>query len=112
MKRLAIALFAAGTASLAHAADLTTTNGPAPAKAGPNCWASLWDVLNTPPSDCPLSYAGFTLYGTIDIGAGYNTAGVPFNNSFPNGVYYGIRRASDGARFSFFRARSAPRWSG
>jgi predicted porin len=102
MKRLGIALVAAGIASLARAADLTTASGSVPPNAGPNCWASLWDVLNTSPSDCPLSYAGFTLYGTIDMGAGYNAAGVPFNNSFPNGVYYGIRRGSDGARFSFF----------
>jgi hypothetical protein len=48
----------------------------------------------------PAELAGFTLYGTIDMGAGYNIAGIPFGNSF--GISYGIRRASDGARFSLF----------
>jgi predicted porin len=102
MKRLGIALFCVATVGLAHAADLTTANPSAPAKAGPDCWASLWDVLNTSPKDCPLSYAGFTLYGSIDMGVGYNTAGIPFGNSFPNGIFYRISRASDGGRFSLF----------
>ena len=102
MKRLGIALAAVGLVGLAHAADLPATNAPTPEKTKPNCWASLWDVLNTSAADCPLSYAGFTLYGTVDMGIGYNTAGIPFGNSFTNGIYYGIRRASDGGRFSLF----------
>ena len=102
MKRLGIALFCAAIMSLANAADLTAANPSAPANAAPNCWASLRDVLVTSPSDCPLSYAGFTLYGSIDMGAGYNTAGIPFGNSFPNGIFYRISRASDGGRFSLF----------
>jgi predicted porin len=102
MKRRGIALLAAAIAGLARAADLPAPNAPSQAKTPPNCWGSLWDVLKTSPADCPLTYAGFTLYGTIDMGAGYNTAGIPFGNSFTNGIYYGIRRASDGARWSLF----------
>ena len=71
MKRFGIALFAAGIASLAHAADLPTTKAPAPEKAKPNCWASLWDWLKASAADCPLSAYGVTLYGT-DGGADIN----------------------------------------
>lgn len=95
-------MLAAAIAGLARAADLQAPNAPSQAKTPANCWGSLWDVLNTSPADCPLTYAGFTLYGTIDMGAGYNTAGIPFGNSFTNGIYYGVRRASDGARWSLF----------
>src|SRR5271157_2866007 len=102
MKGFIVALASAGLASLAQAADLPATKAADPAKTPPNCWSSLWDVLNTSPADCPPAYAGFTLYGTINMGAGYNAAGVPFGNSFTNGIYYGIRRASDGARWSLF----------
>jgi hypothetical protein len=52
LKRLGIALLAAGMASFAHAADLPTTT--APEKPKPNCWASVWDWLNTSAADCPI----------------------------------------------------------
>ena len=81
---------------------ISGADAPSQAKTPPNCWGSLWDVLNTSPADCPLTYAGFTLYGTIDMGAGYNIAGIPFGNSFTDGIYYGIRRASEGGRWSLF----------
>src|SRR5271167_2163456 len=87
MKRLVVALASAAMATLANAADLPAANAPGQAKTTPNCWGTLWDVLNTSPADCPLSYAGFTLYGTVDKGAGYNAAGIPFGNSFTNGIY-------------------------
>ena len=32
-------------------------------------------------SNCSLSQAGLTLYGTFDMGYGYNTAGMPYGNS-------------------------------
>jgi predicted porin len=102
MKRLALALLiTAGAIESGHAADLPTTKAVEPTKAAPNCFGSLWDWLNTSISDCPLSYAGFTLYGTLDVGYGYDTAGVPFGNSYSSGVYYGIQRTSRGGRWSW-----------
>ena len=78
MKRLAMALLlTAGVADAAHAADLSSAKASEPPKAR-NCFSSVWDWLNASVSDCPLSYAGFTLYGTIDVGYGYDTAGVSF----------------------------------
>ena len=74
MKRLGIAIVAAALATVAHAADLPTTK--APEKAKPNCWASVWDWLNTSAADCPISAYGITLYGTLDLNATYLNEGV------------------------------------
>ena len=49
--------------------------------------------------DCPLTYAGFTLYGTIDMGVGYQSNGAPFNGSYPDGVDYLISKQSYGAKW-------------
>ena len=80
----------AGVTGSAQAADPRTAKASEPPNAAPKCFGSVWDWLNTSISDCPLSYAGFTLYGTLDVGYGYDTAGVPFGNSYNSGVYYGI----------------------
>jgi predicted porin len=92
MKRLGIALLAAAAfASFAHAADLPTTKSPAPAKAAPNCWASVWDWLNASASDCPLSAYGITLYGNLDVNATYLHEGVGYSPSADK-VNYSIQR--------------------
>src|SRR5271157_1202265 len=76
MKRLGVVLLATvGLASLAQAADLPTQKAPAAAPAKPDCWSSFWNWLNASASDCPLTYAGITLYGTLDVGAGYFSQG-------------------------------------
>ncbi len=77
MKRLGIVLAATiGLAGLAQAADLPTKKEAAPA-AAPNCYASFWTWLNSSASDCPLSYYGITLYGTLDVNYGYQEWGAP-----------------------------------
>src|SRR5579871_861899 len=94
MKRLGFVLLASvGLASLAQAADLPTHKTVEAAPAKPNCYASLWDWLNTSANDCPLTYAGFTLYGTVDLGYGYQDWGVPRSPSADK-VYYGIQKGS------------------
>ena len=87
MKKLGISLLATvGFATLAHAADvLPTTKAPAPAPK-PNCYASFWTWLDSTAADCPLSYAGFTLYSTLDWGVGYESHGAGYNAAFNNGV--------------------------
>jgi predicted porin len=37
-------------------------------------------------TDCPLTYYGITVYGTIDVGGGWESHGAPFNGNFPTGV--------------------------
>ncbi len=90
MRRLGIALLAAvAFASFAHAADLPTTK--APEKAKPNCWASVWDWLNTSAADCPISAYGITLYGTLDLNASYLHEGVE-KSPAADKINYGIQR--------------------
>ena len=86
MKKLGLSLLATiGLAGFAHAADLPTTKAPAPAPPV-NCYSSVWTWLNSTAGDCPLSYAGFTLYATIDAGIGYESNGAGFNQWWNNGV--------------------------
>ena len=84
-------------AGAAQAADLPTKKTP-PAT---SCYASFWDWLNASAADCPLSYMGFTFYGTIDVGAGYNSAATPFNRDFPNGIQELISKDSNGGKWQW-----------
>jgi predicted porin len=85
MKNFGVSLaIMVASGAAAHAADLPTTK--APVAPPPNCYASLWTWLNSTPADCPLSYAGFTLYGTIDAGVGYESNGAGYNQYWNNGV--------------------------
>ena len=96
MTRLcAVALAAIGLGALAHAADLPAKK---PEQATPpsaaDCFSSLWSYLNSSISDCPLTYAGITLYGNLDGGYGYETHGVPGNPSADK-VNYAIQKNSN-----------------
>ncbi|MDE3177275.1 MAG: porin [Pseudomonadota bacterium] len=73
-------------ATVADAADLPSRNGAAPAREKPDGFASFRSWLDAAPSERPLSFGGVTLYGQIDLGAGYSTHAARFNDSYPNGV--------------------------
>ena len=99
MKRFGIALAATiGVAGLAHAADLPTAK-PAAAPSPVNCFSNLWTYLNSSPAECPLSYAGFTLYSTIDVGLGYSTNGAAWSPTYSNGVYSFVGKQSNGSKW-------------
>jgi predicted porin len=89
----AAGLLAVGAAS---AADLPTKKAP-PAVEKPNCYASFWTWLDSTAADCPLTAAGLTIYGAIDVGAGYESAATKFNPDYPNGVNELIGKASNNA---------------
>jgi predicted porin len=93
-------IFALGLAlaSAANAADLPTAK-PAEAPPPANCFSSLWAYLNASAADCPLSYAGVTVYATIDAGLGYSSNGAPFNGTYSNGVYSFVGKQSHGPRW-------------
>jgi predicted porin len=78
----------------AQAADLPTMKAP-PAAAAPNCYASFWTWLDSTAAACPLSAYGVTIYGTIDVGGGYESAASRFNNNYPNGVQELISKFSN-----------------
>jgi len=54
--------------------------------AKPDCFSAFSNWLNASAADCPLSVAGVTVYGTIDVGGGYETHGAPFNGDSKTGV--------------------------
>jgi predicted porin len=82
----------------AQGADLPT-KAPVPPSA-PSCFASATVYFQASPAECPLTWNGITLYGSIDIGAGYQTHGVPFNGAYPNGVEELISKNSNGPRYT------------
>ena len=65
----------------------------------PSCFASFVDYFLASAEECPLTWNGITLYGTIDMGAGYQTHGAPFNDVYPNGVEELISKNSNGPRY-------------
>jgi predicted porin len=85
--------------SLAQAADLPA-NGATPAPASPtSCFSSLQDYLLASAQQCPLTYLGVTVYGTIDVGAGYSSHGANLNGAFPQGVQELIAKFSQGSKY-------------
>ena len=81
--------------SAGHAADLPTTKGPAPV-APPTLCDSVQAFFLT---DCPLSYQGITVYGTVDVGGGWQSHGTPFNDSIISGVEELVQKNSNHAGF-------------
>jgi predicted porin len=82
----------------AQSADLPTK---APALGTlPSCFANAATYFQASPAECPLTWNGITLYGSIDVGAGYQTHGVPYNGAYPNGVEELISKNSNGPRYT------------
>jgi predicted porin len=77
----------------AHAADVSAV--PVYTKAPPlapaplvSCTSAVQFIV----TDCPLTYYGITVYGTIDMGGGYETHGAPFNKDIISGVQELVRK--------------------
>ncbi len=56
------------------------------AAAKPACFATFTNWLEASAADCPLSAYGLTVYGTVDVGGGYETHAAPFNGDAKTGV--------------------------
>ena len=77
----------------AHAADLPVyTKAPPPLAPAPlvSCTSAVQFFV----TDCPLTYYGITVYGTIDLGGGWESHGTPFNKSIITGVSELVRKTS------------------
>ena len=103
--KLMKSIFLAGAAGLAltaaaQAADLPTKKAPAAPPAA-SCFSSFTSWLDATAKDCPLTFAGITVYGTIDVGAGYETNGARFNGAYPNGVSELISKFNNGAKWQW-----------
>ena len=83
----------------AHAADVsavpqyTKAPPPTPPPALVSCTSAVQFIV----TDCPLTYYGITIYGTIDMGGGYESHGAAFNKDIVSGVQELIRKNSNGA---------------
>jgi predicted porin len=78
----------------AHAADLPIYTKAPPAPLAPalvSCTSAVQFIV----TDCPLTYYGITVYGTIDMGVGYETHGAPYNKNIISGVQELIRKNSN-----------------
>jgi predicted porin len=75
-----------------HAADLPVyTKAPTQ----PLALASCTNAEQFISTDCVLSYYGITVYGTVDIGGGYESHGTPFNSSIITGVEELVQKNSN-----------------
>ena len=100
MRKLGVALaIAIASVGAARAADLPTKKEAPPTPV--NCYASVWTWLNSTAADCPLSYMGFTVYGTVDMGVGYNTNGAAYTAAWNNGVNSFITKQNRGVKWLF-----------
>src|ERR1700742_2702036 len=71
---------------------------PATAASAPRtCTGDPWDFLST---NCQLSWAGITIYGTIDAGVTYQTHGTPYDP-----------RSAVGASYLIQKQNRSPTWS-
>ena len=85
--------------TVAYATDLPTLQHTWAQPSQTPCFASFVDYFLASAQECPLTWNGITLYGTLDYGAGYQTNGAPFNNVYPNGVEELISKNSNGRRY-------------
>ncbi len=90
-KLLLIVLATTGLASVASAQSLPSVKGDA--EQPKSCFSEFWTYMNSTIKDCPLSYAGVTLFGNIDGGYGYESHTTPMGYSADK-VNYAIQRNS------------------
>jgi predicted porin len=82
-----------GVAGVAQAADLPTSK-PAPPPPLPTL-ASCGSLTEFITTTCPLTYYGITLYGTVDMGVGWESHGTKFNSSIVTGVEEFVQKNSN-----------------
>ncbi len=83
----------------AEAADLPTTKTPPAPAPTTSCFDSFYDYVSASAQDCPLTWKGITLYGTVDVGAGYSSHGANLNGAYPQGVQELIAKYSQGPKY-------------
>jgi predicted porin len=86
------ATYAADSDSMLTKAPLVTKAPPQPA--GPMTCTSVQDFFLT---GCQLSWYGIRIFGTVDVGGGYQTKGAPFDPNFITGASYFIQKMNRSA---------------
>ncbi|MBV1698030.1 MAG: porin [Hyphomicrobiales bacterium] len=85
------------TSALADEPMLTKTAPMTYAPPSPAACGSVYDFFFTA---CPLTWVGVTVYGTVDMGFGYQTHGSPFDPNFPTGASYLLNKPSRQAEWT------------
>jgi predicted porin len=80
----------------AGAADLDTKAPVLKAAPAPAACASILDFFT---KACQLAAYGVRLYGTVDVGYGYQTNGAPLDKLTPTGLIYFPQKMSNGKRW-------------
>jgi predicted porin len=80
----------------AHAADLNTKAPVLTAAADPAACTSVLDFFATA---CQLAAYGVRIYGTIDVGYGYQTNGATLDRSTPTGLTYFPQKMNNGGKW-------------
>lgn len=88
-----------GVAGAAQAADLPTSK-PAPPPPPMPTLAACASPMEFITTNCPLSWYGITIYGTIDMGVAWQSHGTPFNRVAPFGLEYLVQKNSNKALWS------------
>jgi predicted porin len=86
-----------GAVGVAEAADLPTTK---PAPPPPPMLASCTGVIDFFTTNCPLTYYGITIYGTVDMGVAYQSWGTSFNRDLHTGLEYLITKNANKSQFT------------
>lgn len=84
-----LAAAGASCAKDAWGADVIPRTASSTADSAPRPCTSLQDFVAT---NCQLTWQGFTVYGTIDVGGGWQSHGAPFDPRSALGASYRIRR--------------------
>ena len=86
---IVLAVAGASFAADAWAADTVPMKAAPQAASAPKLCIDPWDFIST---DCQLTWRGITLYGTIDVGAGWQSHGAPFDPRSVIGASYLIQK--------------------
>lgn len=89
------AVVALGAAWGAHAEPDVGGRATVPA-GGPTVCASIVDFFTT---GCQLSGYGVRFYGSLNLGATYQTNGAPHDNLYSNGITYFPQKMNNGGKF-------------
>jgi predicted porin len=94
---IVLAVAGASYAVDAQAADVTPMKVPPASSAPRTCTGDPWDFIST---NCQLTWAGITIYGTIDAGVTYQTHGTPYDPRSAVGASYLIQKQNRSSTWS------------
>jgi predicted porin len=84
----------------AWAADIMPIKAKPPAAASASEPAPCTDFRDFVATNCQLTWQGITVYGTLDVGGGWQSHGAPFDPQFTTGASYYIQKMNRSAMWA------------